>query len=106
MNSLSIPRTQPKRARGLLVALGLMLVVALLIPQLTMADHVDTDPSQFDLAGASPAGGDASSSSSSGIARCDGSSELSADEAEACDWFDSLLVSYAAGELEYNAPGR
>jgi hypothetical protein len=105
MNSLSIPLTQTNRARGLLVALGLMLVVALLIPQLTWADHSSTDAIQFDVVAASPGASDAASSPSS-VASCDGSSDLNADEEEACDWFSALSESYSAGELEYNAPGR
>jgi hypothetical protein len=48
MNSLVISQTQPKRARGLLVALGLVLIVALLIPQLAWSDHTDSDPAQFE----------------------------------------------------------
>jgi hypothetical protein len=105
MNSLSLSRTQPKRARVLLVALGLILIVALPIPQLTWADHTDSDPAQFEV---EVVFADAASSSGSsyGGASCDGSSDLDAELAEACEFFNALLVSYAAGEIEYNAPGR
>ena len=91
MNSLSITRAQPRRARELLVAVGLILLVALLIPKLTWADHTDSG---------------SSSGSSYGGASCDGSSDLDAELAEACEFFSSLSASYAAGEIAYNAPGR
>ena len=104
MNSLSITRTQPNRARGVLVALGLILLVALLIPQLTWADHTDSDPAQFDVVASAA---DASSSGSAySRASCDGLSDEDADLGEACEFFSSLSASYAAGEIEYNAPGR
>lgn len=105
MNSLSITRAQPRRARELLVAVGLILLVALLIPKLTWADHTDSDPAQFDAAAAAADAG-SSSGSSYGGASCDGSSDLDAELAEACEFFSSLSASYAAGEIAYNTPGR
>lgn len=105
MNSMLDARTQPKRSRGLLVALGLILVVALLIPQLTWADHSDSDPAQFEAVAAAADASSASGSAYSG-ASCDGLSDLDADLGEACEWFSALSASYAAGEIAYNVPGR
>ena len=105
MSSMSIARTQPKRARGLLVALGLILVAVLLIPQVTWADHTDSDPAQFEVEAVAAAGG-SSAGWSFGGASCDGSTDLNAELAEACESFNALVVAYAAGEIEYNAPGR
>jgi hypothetical protein len=70
MNSMSVARTQPKRVRGLLVALGLILFVALLIPQPAWADDTDSDPAQFEVEAVAADPG-SSSGSSYGGASCD-----------------------------------
>jgi hypothetical protein len=105
MNSLSISQTQSKSARGLLVALGLILIVALLIPQLTWADHTDSDPAQVDVEAAAAEASSSSASAYSG-ASCDEPGDLDGDLSDACEFFNSLSASYAAGEITYNAPGR
>ena len=105
MNSLSIPLTETDRQRGLLVALGLILAVALLSPQLAWADHSSTDAIRFDAVVESAEASDAASFSSS-AASCEATGDLNANEEEACEWFSALSESYSAGELVSNAPGR